>query len=239
MKGRGRFESFLGETLAYQESQQIAPETLDRLVARLREGDRSVANQIIIGHLRMVMAILASHRSRAKASDVEGAAFLALVEAVNDACPYTDQYGEYHESVLYDNNITAYITTTVKYAIKDEYGRSHIVRVPPRTIRHKISEGEQFEDLVPGQSVSIDAAVEANSNFVMPFFIPIARPEFPPLEFTEILSKSIENEIERAIIKYRSESYGYEEIGPKVGLGKTRVGQIMEKIEARFDQYNK
>lgn len=253
---RRSFKTFLGDTLDYQESKQIAPEILDDMVTRLREGDRSMINPIIKGHYRMVTAMLAeSSRSRARAADIEGAAFLSLVEAVNDCCPHIDKKGVFQPSRLYDNNITYYITTTVKYAIKDEYGNNHVLRMSPRTIRDRIAKGEKFEDIVPGAGMDIlddmpdydngegnddsfvDRCKGRRGDFVMPFIVLQAKPEFPCVEFTEAIKKCVENETERAIIRLRAEGYGYEDIGKKVGYSTGRVGQIVPLIEARFDRY--
>lgn len=258
---RRRYQSFLGELLPYQESHQIEPEILDGMVAKLREGDSDMIEPIIMGHLKMVMGIVAdSRRSKRLQADIEGAAFLALVEAVNVCCPHTDKKGKFHPSRLIDNNVTFYITAIVKWAIKEEFSRDHVVCMPRRTICYKLANGEKFEDFVPscGTLISQDIVRDDDGGngegvgggndfqnsrqaggFVMPFFVPIAKPEFPDLAFTEILNRSIENEMERAIVKLRSEDCTYEEVGAKVGMHFTRVGQIVRKIEERFDIHNK
>lgn len=247
---RRSIKSFLSDTMEYQESKQIPELELDSMVTKLREGDRTMINPIIRGHYRLVMGILGtSVRSRQRQADIEGAAFLALVETVNDCCPHTDSKGQYHESRLYDNNITYYITDMVKYAIKEEYGNDHVMRMPPRTIRYKIAQGQKFEDIVPGDGLAIatdkgDSSESSEASiiedgFVMPFFIPIARVEFPSLEFTDALTRCVENEMERAIVKLRSEGYTYEEVGKKVGLSTGRIGHLMPPIEARFDRLYK
>lgn len=246
--GRSSYVTFLGATLDYRESKQIEPAILDEMVTKLREGDKSQIEPIILGHLRMVMAIVADNARGAKAQDIEGAAFLALVEAVNNSCPHTDKDGVFQDSRLYDNNITYYITTTVKYAIKDEYSNSHVLRMPARTIRHKIANGEEYKDLVPGMmSIAEDKKDDGNgeedtvvkNGLVLPFMIPIAPIQFPAIEFTDALNRCVENEMERAIVKLRSEGYTYEEVGKKVGFTAQRISQIMPGIEKRFDRLMK
>jgi hypothetical protein len=240
---RRSFKSWLGETLDYQESQQIDSVILETMVERLREGDRSMIDPIIAGHYRLVTAIIAgSIRKRGKSADIEGAAFLALVEAVNDCCPHWEGK-EYLPSRLYDNNITFYITTTVKFAIKDEYGADHIVRVPARTIRAKIADGEKFEDLVPKPPIEIggdyaeDFGISNSLNgMIMPFYIPIARNDFPSIEFNEALAKCTRGPMEEAIINLRKEGFTYQEVGKKVGYSDSMIAVIMPQIEARFDK---
>ena len=238
---RHSYRSFLGETLEYRESQQIPPEILDGMVTRLREGDRSMIDPIIKGHYRLVTSLVSRNlRKKGKSADIEGAAFLCLVESVHACCPHTDEYGEYQESRLYDNNITAYITVNVNYAIKDEYGSDHILRVPPRTIRHKIAKGENFEDLIPDDPMEIAGDYESNDaklGMALPFLIPLAKPEFPSLEFNEALAKSVVGETEKAIVRLRTENYTYEEIGPKIGYSFNRVCQFMRDIESRFNRF--
>ncbi len=65
--------------------------------------------------------------------------------------------------------------------------------------------------------------------------VPVAPRIVPSPEFTEALEKAAVTPMEQAIVKLRSEGYGYEEIGKKVGYAKTRVGEITNAIEARFD----
>lgn len=226
----------------YRESAQIEPEILENMVACLRKGDSSLITPIINGHMRMVMAIIAgSRKNRRLQADIEGAAYLALVESVNNCCPWTDKTGKHHPSRLHDNNITFYITANVKYMIKEEFSRDHIMCVPSRTIRYKLANGEIFEELrLPSRSeMGEDTHNDTNSpsSHIMPFLIPIAKQEFPSLEFTEALGKATETIMDQVIIKMRSEGCTYEEIGPRIGYHFTRIGQIVRTIEARFDNY--
>lgn len=235
MRYRTGFASYLAGTAYYEESARIDPGTLDALVTRLRGGDTSVIDTIIRGHLKLTAALVASKvRSRRKFDDAMGAALLALTKAVHDA-----------RTRLYDNQITAYITTCVKYAVKDEIANLHVVRVSPRTIRDRIARGDDFKSIVPGASAKVEAgiaesgsgedAVRRRGEASLPFVVPIAPRLVPTPEFSEALQKAAVTPMEQAIVKLRSEGYGYEEIGRKVGYGKTRVGEITNAIEARFD----
>lgn len=238
---RTAFYSHLANSLDYQESEQIDPIILNGLVDRLRSGDTTVIPKIIKGHLRMVMGIVGETvRAKRKVDDGIGAALLALTKAVVDA-----QY------TLYDNNITYYITDCVKKAIKDEMANDHTVRVPNRTIRDKISKGAKFEDIVPGDAISIQEDTTNDSfqddgtgeavrgkglSHALPFHIPIAKPVCESAEFKEAIKQAARTPIEQAIIRLRAEGYGYEEIGPKVGYGKSMICKIMAEIEARFSR---
>jgi hypothetical protein len=239
MRHRTSFHSHLSETLEYRESQPIPPGRLEELVARLRAGDRGLAGEIIKGHLRPVAGIVAERaRSRRTVDDALGAALLALVQAVHDA-----------PERLYDDNITFYITTSVKYAIRDELARAHVVRVPGRTVRHKLAHGEAYEEIVPSSDAAVlndepehpgdpDALVRSQPGlYKLPYVVPMARPLTPSPEFSEALRRACETPMDQAIVKLRSEGYGIEEVGQKVGYSKSPVGRMLQKIEERFDAY--
>lgn len=232
---RSSFNSFFATTVEYQESEPIEPARLDLLVTRLRAGDESVSGEIIKGHYRLVAGIVAGRvRSKKFAEDALAAALLALTEAVSDAA-----------KTLYDNNITYYITSAVQYAIKDAMADNHVIRVPNRTVRHKIAKGEAFEDIVPGDPIGIqeDESDESEDSvrgkagtFVMPYAIPVAKRIVPSAEFQEALAKAAANPMEVAIIRMRSEGYGYREIAEATGYHTSRIGQIVPQIEERFDK---
>lgn len=241
---RTRFKSFIGDTLDYREApKQLDPVRLDFLVTQLRMGDSSVEHEIVLGHLHLVMGIIGDiPRAKKCLDDSIGAAMLALASAVHDAAER-----------LYDNNITAYITEDVKYAVKECIAAQHVIRVPSRTIRDKISKGEQFGDIVPGmQDIREDSPEYGNTiangdeavprsrgQTNTPYFIPIAKEIEPSIEFKEALDKTPVLPIERLILELRAQDYGYEEIGAKVGYGKSMVGKIVAKLEARFDELYK
>ena len=242
------YASYLSGTLDYRESEPLAPDRLDALVTRLRGGDGSVAEEIIKGHYRMVAAIVGDRvRSKRRLDDVMGAALLALTESVHNAA-----------TALYNNNITYYITSNVKYAIKDEIANCHVLRMPGRTIRHRIARGELFDDIVPGDGVILaedvtdrgsgDADGEGplshrrrhgECRYALPFHIPASKPLCESPEFKEAIARATTNPTEQAIVALRAQGFTYAEIGVKVGLSTPRIGQIMPGIEARFDAYYK
>jgi RNA polymerase sigma factor (sigma-70 family) len=238
---RRGFDSFLSTTLDYQESKQLDIVRLECLVVRLREGDKSVRNEIIAGHYRMVMAIVAERYAKKPSmiDDIIGVALVSLVEAVDNAAP--------PESRLHDNNITAYITSTVHWRIKDFFADNHAIRVPGRTVRYKIALGAEFETLVPGDPGSVleydprdqtndDNSIIKKGSYNLPYAIPAAKPICESLEFKEAIRRSVTNEIERAIITMYAQGYTYEEIGKAVGYSTPRVGQILPTIRDRLEK---
>lgn len=234
-------KNYLASTLYYRGSHQIDPGRLERLVIRLREGDKSVIATIIRGHLRLVASIVGKRaRNPAKREDAFGAALLALVEAVNNA-------GER----LFDNNITPYITSCVRYAIKESLANDHTVRMPSRTVRYRIAQGEKFEEIVPGDTCEVNegsgdhgsgtelneglSTMRGKGSFTLPYVIPIAKPFEPSPEFKEAVARAATTPMETAIFKLKMEGWGYEDIGKKVGLSYQRIGQIVPLIVTRFE----
>lgn len=242
MRVRVGYSSYLATTLDYRESKPIVPSRLEELVTRLRAGDRTVADEIIKGHLRLVAGIVAEMvRKRHKVDDAMGAALLSLVETVIERAP----------TALKDNNITPYVGSWVRHDIKDHLANDHVVRVPGRTVRYRIAQGEEFEDIVPGDPGGIteditregtgDGQFEAiarthNSYLVLPFHIPVAGPPDPreTPEFREALSRAAEGALNEVMLKMRVEGHGYEEIGKKVGLSLQRVAQVLPGMVDRL-----
>lgn len=257
MTPRVGYQSFLAGTLDYRESEPLEPLHLDALVTRLRGGDRTVSGEIIKGHYRLVAAIVGSQvRSKRRHDDCLGAALLALTQAVDDSAPQPDLKNppDVVPGVLYNNNITYYITVCVKYAIRDEIASAHVLQMPGRTIRKRLAEGKEFKDIVPGDAIELKEDIrnegdwsgdnEAISkgrlgaaNYTLPFHIPASKPLCESPEFKEALARAIANPMQEAIVSLRAQGYTYAEVADKVGLSTPRVGQIMAEIEPRFDAY--
>jgi hypothetical protein len=257
MTPRVGFQSYLAGTLDYRESDPLEAGHLDVLVTRLRAGDRTVSGEIIKGHYRLVAAIVADRvHSKRRYDDCLGAALLALTQAVDDAAPRENPEppGGTEPGVLYDNNITYYITVSVRYAIRDEIASAHVVRMPGRTVRRRVAEGKLFAEVVPGDAVEIREDAERDhtevgggpvrpragasaGSYSLPFHIPASRPLCESPEFKEALARAVANPTEQAIVSLRAQGYTYAEVGQRVGLSTPRVGQIMALIEPRFDAY--
>ena len=226
MRGRARNSSYLATTTWYKSSGKIPDEKLDHMVTLLRAGNVNVIEPIIQGHVRLVSAIVSKVACVAsKRDDALGAALLSLTQAVLDA-----------RTKLHDNNITAYITTTVRYAVKTHLSEDHIVRVPGRTIRYRIEHGEVFEEIVPGDPIEIREDVPSTTGIVFPFTIPIAKsPDFrETMETRELVTRAAGTPTNEVILTMRLEGFGYAEIGNKIGLSVSRLGQIVPELETRL-----
>jgi len=105
-------------------AKRVAPERLYSLVACLRDGDESVAKEIINGHIGMAISLAKRYTNKdsSRYEDVIATALLALVEAVHRA-----------KTKLTDNNITPYLYSRVRGQVITYICNDHLIRVPPRT----------------------------------------------------------------------------------------------------------
>lgn len=85
----------------------IEPTRLEELVTRLREGDETVKEEIIYGHLALSVSIACRY---GKEQELISGAFYGVVYAVNRA-----------GQKLTDNNITAYISSCVHRFVHEEW----------------------------------------------------------------------------------------------------------------------
>jgi hypothetical protein len=188
------------------------------------------------------MSIVGKYRKWTNYPDLEGAALLALTEAVVSA-----------QTALEDNQITPYITTCVRFAIKDEIAADRVVGMPARTFRYKAAKGEIRRDgntdaaIVGVVSrpvlVRADAVVNSSTGVAFnvdpddrtPYNVPEAKPTGPSCEFVEALNLAIRTEQERKVIDLRMQGYGYTDFESVMGLKKSRVGEIVNGVEKRFN----
>lgn len=70
------------------------------------------------------------------------------------------------------------------------------------------------------------------------YHVPRSRPEVR-IEVLEMLRLSIHSPIEEKIIEMRVQGYTYMEIGPKVGMCYSLVGDHVRAIEERYEKYEK
>lgn len=106
---------------------RIEPERLENLVQRLRGGDRSVANEIICGHLGLAYSIANIFTNDEDQRDeVVSAALFGLVQAVEWSA----------SGRLYDNNITPYIYSTMRSFINRHF--SDIAPIPGYSLTNTV-----------------------------------------------------------------------------------------------------
>lgn len=242
MKRRRFFDSDLKCDLEYKELPRVTdPEILEQWVQTLRDGSLIHYQDIIKAHLRIIMSIVSEFASRYpnKHLDLVGEASLGLTQAVALCGP--------PEFRLHDNNITPYITTSVRGALKDFVARDRVVYMPPRTFHKKAAAGEIKAEgnnpilanirivLADVPYVKDDALSAVDSKYS--FVYPVAKQEEPSIEFNEAVELAIQTETERKVIDLRAQGHTYKDIATILGCHTSRVGQIMQPIEERFNHF--
>lgn len=241
MKNRTRYSSGLLTDFDYLS----APDKPDAIVLadqvrRYREGDLTQRRPIIEAHLHIVASIAGDYRD---SDEMLGVALLALVDAVQRA-----------PSILDDNEITPYITSTVNYRIKDAVARNRSVYMPPSTFRDKVANGEIDREtndnpIVIGV-VSLTAVVledeenadgddfesEETSYWRGAYTVPTAKPETASIEFREALSLAIHTKTEEDIVTMKANGYGYKAMEGILKMKKTQIGYHLDKVRDRFDR---
>lgn len=268
--------------------EQMKEDRLWELTRKLRGHVATIEDkeELIKGHLRLMISILGTimhNYSKTIMDDMIGEAALALTEAVNDA-----------ENRLIDDNITAYIVSSIIYKVKNALTKLSVMGMPVRTIRYKLNKGInkheekltiaqedlelisksnqeelrkvpfhlqasllpdattlsdiEFKDLIKntifenlpiprkGAMLATEEPKIEESDSIY-YHIPKAKYDMPSVEFLEIMWKSSETPLQKAIMKMRMEGFTYREIGEVVGFSTVRVGEIVNDMEKRFDYY--
>lgn len=197
-------------------------EVLKDQVQRYRDGDTSLRAPIIEAHLHIVASIVGDYR-RNDTDEILGVALLELVDAVHRA-----------PDVLEDNAITPYITSCVRYRIKDAIGRDRSIFMPPRTFNRKSADGEV--DVVK-VVFSIGDDYYGDDEWTRQLCnTPTARPEEPSVEFREVLSMSIKTPMEERIVSMAAEGHNFETIEGVLQMKKTQIGYHLNNVMNRFDR---
>lgn len=219
------------------------PVLLENWVAGYRAGMTAYRQLIISAHLHLTASIavaLARRYNRLHMVDeLVAEANLHLVQAVEDA-----------PSALSDNNITPYISTTVRHRLHDFISEDRIVFMPGRTFRHKAAHGELEADNLEVRTIAVfsmaggiaqdndrewDSVNELRSVSSGPnYHVPEAPPPDTSIEFEEAMSLAIQTDQERRVIDLRIEGYKYRDMETVLGLKRSRCSEIVNGVKARF-----
>lgn len=186
---------------------QIEKERCSELVVKLKAGDKSVTNELILGHLRLAIYIagIYSRLSPKRKRDLLCEAYLALVEATNKA----DK--DWHVNVEY----TRYIAFTIHRACVNYYYADRLIRIPQTTrCLHKIKD----KKILTEQELP-------NRINVSPLSVMI---------LNEKLNESITTERERIVIDLKKQGYTQREVGEILGLDQTSISKTISHVEKRF-----
>jgi len=211
---------------AYHETPLIDEDLLEQRVQMLRDGDKSQIEPITLSLLRFVASLVKPFNHRRRTDDLIGVALLTLAECLDDA-----------SNRMHDNNIRAYITTSICHRLKDYIKNDHTARIKSRTLRYLAAKGEEV--ILPHNVGEASDAPFVRAHGDHTYYISaVARPEYPSLEFTEIIEKLAENVEELRFIQLRIENKTMEETAAALGFRKSYVYNLRRVLEARFDELN-
>lgn len=191
---------------------QLEAEVLDTLVTRLCNGDKSVAQDIATGHIRMVLNIARKFGSK---DDYVSVGLEGLMEAINNyANARASHQGE-------QKGITAYIAGCVRYKILTFMREDSTIRVPNSSQHRKDIKAPKNEDnevetgnYKKRQSQRPDALTAVN----------------------EILKLIAANDLEKIIIRLRRRNFNDNEIAIKLDLSVTLIHSIRKNLEKKFKE---
>jgi hypothetical protein len=167
--------------------------------------------------------------------DLEGEAALAVSEAVDRV-----RTGKFQ---MWDDNITPYICTRVRFALKLFMLRTHFIQMPVVTMRRKIKNGEKIklDKVVQFDTERVNETAKNKKNpKTSGRFTGVAKPAGLSPEFKEIMDLCIRDEEERTVVELRFEGYTFREIDERLGrkvqeaAGWFRSQEIFDRFRKRF-----
>jgi len=202
---------------------RVSPERLDQLVTRLRTGDRTVAEEIIKGHIGMAVSVARRYTSSGseRADDLIGAAMFGLVQAV--------EWGA--RGKLRDNNITPYIYCTVRRFVMEYLQDDHIVRIPVRQYR-KMKEAKTVP-IVQTIDLRHDEDNQDYDSYDQYVELLSTNDEYEII-FMEIIDSLKFDSREREIIDCLNEGYTHQEIAEKLGTTHQNISRLRNIIKERM-----
>jgi hypothetical protein len=217
-----------------------APMPEEIIEAYRENGDEPTKDLIIRHYIALVIGMAGNYARRLnrhrnldvveRTDELASVGLTALTQAVVWCGPHLNANGQFEPSRLHDNNIEPYVKSTVRSWIRRAIAEDHVVGMPGRTVRKRIADGEE----VPGSHVfSID---EMQEEVFRPgsYTIPLAKREYPLLEFEEALNLAILTDRERRVIDLRRDGHTYASIADQLGLSISLIGRIVAPVEERF-----
>ena len=207
-------DHYLTETLKSSEFDLVT--NLDELVTRYREtGDLEIRNKIINGHMRLAVYLgvkfISGYRLSKKHHDpVISYAVTSLCDVVILA-----------KAALYDNNITAYITNSVRRNLGRYFKQLQMIKIDHRAYK-KLDVKFTVEKLDEENPFYKDEDDHAPATYDDYTFIT-----------EEMIGTICKTPKERVILEMRMRGHTYQEIGKRFGVSRQSIFDNMKKIKER------
>lgn len=216
-------------------SHQEIPEAIDKerakeLTRRLRNGDTSVKQELIDGHIRLACSIVSKFLvgRRQKTDDILAAGLLGLCQAV-----------EWAQERMVDDNIAPYIVVTVSRHIRDFLESDSLIPIPRKTfvkmIQDQLSSGAKLFNVLPliqpiEKKLKEDEENEQDDTTSLE---PTYYDEVWNLEQDELYERIHATEREKGIVQLLLEEWTYRDIAGMYGISYARVNQIVKDLRER------
>lgn len=222
---------------------------LEQLVQRLRDGNNSVSEDIIIHFLGLTKSLSrhATAQHPHKADDIRSVAVYGLVRAVRFA-----------PKKLYNNNIGPYITTAVRNTIREFLQKDHMIRIPKDAWYAmidalKLDELDDFEGARALKELKrINLVFQASiPDGIGGFLEDFVKPEWTHkfnnrqeaaiccLDSDLLIVQDIRrylklNSFEKQILKMRLQRYTLQEIGEMLQRSAVTIHKTLRKLQERY-----
>lgn len=189
----------------------ITEERCRELTVRLKIGDKSVCEEMILGHIRLGVYIAGLYTRFApkKKRDLVSEAMLAIVEWT-DKAPLS----------LKSDDYTRYIAFKIHRACGNFVYVDRLINIPISTrCLNKLKDLE----IVPEQELPNRISTSTLNSMIL----------------KETLDKAIKNKRERNVIDLKSQGYTQQEVADILGVSQQWIQHIIGEVEERFIQGEK
>jgi DNA-directed RNA polymerase specialized sigma subunit len=210
---------------------EIDSDILISLVKQLRNGDTSVIDKIINGHIKLAISIACRYVSQQPryVDDIISEAMQGLTIAVKDA-----------PKKLKDDCITPWIVTNVHRYIHDFLSKNNIFYIPQSTIyrKHKKGESIKIPKVFPIQenNTTKDQKVKKKDSEI------VSSKEEDVRDIMETINAAIwhendrrKREIKQMVISLRANGYNDREIAEMLDLSISYVQRMRAEVELDYE----
>lgn len=194
-------------------AKRFTDDEMEKMTNQLKEGDRTVIQEILAGHAQLAISIAAQYanlaRGKNKGMDLVSEAMLSMLRTCEKMIGVKD----------YEGPITGRLISRLHSDLSKFLLHDSIVRIPAKA-----------------QFLKKDLTAQA-ALYGLKVRLSILRPVILD-DLLDILDHSIRTPKERRIIDLRRKGYTDLEIGKLLDIDSRTVGKIRKNIEQRFDEYH-
>lgn len=182
----------------------ITDERLKELLIKLKDGDKSVINEIVDGHMKLAVFVAGCYAALEpkKSKDLVSEAVLALVQACHNV----------HK--MNNDNFGRFVTFKIHEACGRYISQDRLI---PLTIYARYEAGQTDKKIVPNKEVTSKVMSPLNKMIL-----------------DEEIQLVLRTDQERKIFDLKCQGYTFREIGKLLGIGYKTANDIFNVIEKRF-----